>query len=135
MLHGVAQAYIPSLNHSLSYLFVAEDGYHCHLNQEFDIDSSDSDLTDSSDSSTASDSDSDKSNMDNNPSTSSNSERIDRPSLSMAPGLSTSRATVIKVNDKVATVLDRLKDGGRYLTHLALSIDLEVQWVFTLYST
>lgn len=129
MLHGVTQAFLPSLDHSLCSLFVAEDGYHSRRYQDSDMDSADLESTDSSDSSTMSDSDT--SDTDDDTRNPLNREVINALSFGLASRLSTSESKVPKINDEVATVLDRLKDGGSHLTHLALSIDLEVQWVLT----
>ena len=118
-MYGAAQKYLRALNNPLSTLFAAESGYYSH-DEDSSADSSDTDLDSDSDSDSTGSSDSSDSEI---------SETTVIRLGELTPSPFESDISMPRVNHRVATVLDHLKDGGSNLTHLALSLDLEVQWV------
>ena len=131
MMYGMAQANLKHLNHSLSVLVAAEDGYRRVEDEDDDTDSSDTDMdssdTDSIDSSISGTPDPQRS--ENSLSPRSGEINVTSLAITASSSLSVPNERTPKIPDEVATVLDHLKDGGIHLTHLTLSLDLKEQWV------
>jgi len=131
MMYGKAQANIMLLNHPLSVLVAAEDGYRSVEDEYDDTDSSDTAMGSSdTDSINSFNSETPDSQQSENSASPRNGEINVTNLASMASSnLPVSSERIPKIPDEIATVLDHLKDGGIHLTHLTLSLDLNEQWV------
>ena len=140
-MDGSAQVYLPHLQHSLTTLFAMEECYHSVedvLLDDYDIyeetdsegifkpgfgsnrGSPSSQLQRRFDSEELTDLDL---------SNSSQGGPRHEPMSNTFDSLEQVFEKIDKIGDEVATVLDRLRDGGRNLCQLAITIDIPLQWV------
>lgn len=113
-MDGRTQRILPTLNHHLTLLLAHENGYWKDSEEGWsDTDSSVADSDDSVDSLIP--------------------ETINTKDMDSDVDDLTTKMQENKISDKVATVLDRLKDNGSHLTHLSISYDPSDQRVLDQY--